>query len=64
VNYLRDFAIEWWFRWQQTMQGFHATDLPRYEALGIRYVVSSPRDHLPQSPVFENAKYAVYDLGH
>jgi hypothetical protein len=32
--------------------------------LGIRYVVSSPRDHLPQSPVFENAKYAVYDLGH
>jgi hypothetical protein len=62
VNYLRDFATEWWFRWQQTMQGFHASDLPRYEALGIPYVVLPPKDHLQQAPVFRNSEYAVYDL--
>ena len=64
VNYLSEFATEWWFRWQQTMQGFRATDLPRYQALGIRYVVSLPKDHLPHAPVFQNAGYAVYDLQH
>jgi hypothetical protein len=63
VNYLPDFAADWWFRWQQTMQGFHAGDLPRYEALGIGYVVLPPGEKLPQSPVFQNADYAVYSLG-
>jgi hypothetical protein len=64
LNYLRDLATEWWFCWQQTMQGFHATDLPRYEALGIRYVVLPPRDHLLQAPVFQNSEYAIDDLSH
>jgi hypothetical protein len=61
VNYLPDFALEWWFRWQQTMQGFHAADLPGYGALGIRYVVLPPQERLAQPPVFRNAGYAVYD---
>jgi hypothetical protein len=62
VNYRKDFAIEWWFHWQQTMQGFHAADLPKYEALGIRYVVLPPQDGLPQSPIFQNAGFVVYEL--
>ncbi len=62
VNYRQDFAIEWWFHWQQTMQGFHAADLPRYEALGIRYVVRPLEDRLPQAPVFQDSGYAVYEL--
>jgi hypothetical protein len=64
VNYVADFATEWWFRWQQTMQGFHAADLPRYEALGIRYVVLPLEDRLPQSAVFQDSGYAVYELIH
>jgi hypothetical protein len=38
--------------------------MPGYEALGIRYVVLAPKDHLPQTPVFHNTEYAVYDLRH
>jgi hypothetical protein len=62
VNYRNDFATDWWFRWQQTMQDFHVPDLPKYEALGIRYVVLAPRDPLPKVPIFQNTAYAVYDL--
>jgi len=62
VNYRQDFAIEWWLRWQQTMQGFHAADLPKYEALGIRYIVLPPQDRLPRAPIFQNAGYVVYEL--
>jgi hypothetical protein len=62
VNYRKDFAIEWWLRWQQTMQGFHAADLPEYEALGIRYIVLPPKDRLPQAPIFQNAGFVVYEL--
>ncbi len=62
VNYLQDLATEWWFRWQQTMLGFHAADMPRYEALGIRYVVLPAQDRLPQTPIFENTGYSVYAL--
>jgi hypothetical protein len=62
VNYRQDFAVEWWLRWQQTMQGFHAADLPTYGALGIRYIVLPPKERLPQSPIFQNAGFAVYEL--
>ena len=45
-----------------TMQGFHAADLPTYGALGIRYIVLPPKERLPQSPIFQNAGFAVYEL--
>jgi hypothetical protein len=63
VNYLKDFGEQWWFRWQQTMaNGFRPTDLPKYGALGITYVVLRPPDRLPRPAVFENAKYVVYGV--
>jgi hypothetical protein len=59
VNYLKDFADQWWFRWQQT-RNFQPTDLPRYAAIGVRYVVlQRPID---QAPAFQNAAWAVYQL--
>lgn len=63
VNYLRDFGEQWWFRWQQTLaRKFTPADLPRYEALGIRYVVLR-REHLSGvAPLWENSRYAVYAL--
>jgi hypothetical protein len=63
VNYLPGFAEEWWFRWQQTNANrFRPSILPKYESLGIQYVVLQPRNRLPDAPVFENAKYAVHAL--
>jgi hypothetical protein len=61
VNYLHDFGDDWWFRWQQTVaRGYHREDLPRYEALGISYVVLPKRD--AAQPLFDNAAYAVYPV--
>jgi hypothetical protein len=61
VNFLPDFSAQWWFRWQQTLErGFQDTEFPRYDALGIQYVVLPKGYSLAQAPVFENARYAVY----
>ncbi len=61
VNYLPGLAEQWWFRWQQTIaRGFHPSDMARYNALGIRYVVLRPADRLPRPAVFENPQYLVY----
>jgi hypothetical protein len=38
-------------------------DLAKYDALGIRYVVLASPDRLPEPPVFENARFAVYRTG-
>jgi hypothetical protein len=63
ANYVPGFAEQWWFRWQQTNANwFRPAMLPKYAALGIQYVVLQPKNRLPQPPVFENAKYAVYEL--
>ena len=64
VNYLSGFAEQWWFRWQQTNQNrFKPRDLPKYAALGIRYVVLQPKNRLKgRTPVFESAKYLAYTL--
>ena len=60
VNYLRDFGEQWWFRWQQTLaNGFHPADLPKYDALGIGYVVLRASHRLPRTAVFENATYTA-----
>jgi hypothetical protein len=61
ANYLKVFGDEWWPRWQQTMaHGFTLADLPRYEALGIGYVVLQCPNRLPRPAVFENARYVAY----
>jgi len=61
INFFRDFAGLWWSRWQETnARGFTPADLPRYEALGITYVVLHPSHRLPFPPLFENARYLVY----
>jgi hypothetical protein len=61
VNYLREFAEQWWLRWEQTIaRGFKPEDLARYDALGIQYIVLQPKNRLPQAPVFENSHYLVY----
>jgi hypothetical protein len=61
VNYLHEFGEEWWSRWQQTMaRRFTPADLPKYEALGIGYVVLQAKNRPPQPAVFENARYAAY----
>jgi hypothetical protein len=62
VNYLKDFAEQWWFRWQIMQARFQPGDLPKFEALGIHYVVLPPRSRLPRPAVFENARYVVYSV--
>jgi hypothetical protein len=64
VNYLRDFAEQWWFRWQQTLaREFKPENLSRSDALGIQYVVLQPENRLGRPAVFENARYLVYQTG-
>jgi hypothetical protein len=61
VNYLPEFAAQWWFRWQQTLaQPFRPSDLARYSGLGIQYVVIQPKNRLPVEPVFANSAYLAY----
>ncbi|HXA48742.1 MAG TPA: hypothetical protein VNV86_00490 [Candidatus Acidoferrum sp.] len=63
VNYLSDFGEQWWFRWQQTLaKKFSPSDLPRYEALGIRYVVLRKEHRMAADAAYENARYVVYEL--
>jgi hypothetical protein len=64
VNYLSDFGEQWWFRWRQTLaKKFAAIDLPRYEALGVRYVVLRVEHRTGAPAAFENSRYVVYKLG-
>jgi hypothetical protein len=62
INYLTDLGEQWWARWQQAMAPpFGPENIARYGALGIGYIVLSPRHRLPdRAPVFENAWYLVY----
>jgi hypothetical protein len=61
ANYLKEFGEQWWSRWQQVMaRGFRPADMAKYEGLGIGYVVLQGKNRLPQTAVFENAKYAAY----
>jgi hypothetical protein len=64
VNYLTELGQQWWSRWHQLMaRPFVPKDLEEYRALGIDFVVLSPRDRLPQrTPVFENSRFLVYAL--
>jgi hypothetical protein len=63
VNYFPEFAAQWSFRWKQTLaQPFDPAALPRYEGLGIDYVVAQGRKRPPLNPAFQNGKYAVFAL--
>jgi hypothetical protein len=64
VNYLAGLGEQWWTRWQQAMAApFDPRNVTRYGALGIDYIVLSPRNRLPdRAPVFEDAGYLVYAL--
>ena len=64
VNYLTDLGVQWWARWQQVLAApFDPRNVARYGALGIGYIVLSPRNRLlDRAPVFENAGYLVYAL--
>jgi hypothetical protein len=63
VNYLSDFGEQWWFRWQQTLaKKFTAADLPRYEALGVGYVVLRTEHRVAVAPAYENSRYVIYRL--
>jgi len=62
VNYLTGLGEQWWARWQQVLGArFDPREAGRYAALGIDYIVLSPRNRLPgRAPVFQNAGYLVY----
>lgn len=64
VNYLTNLGEQWWTRWQQTLAApFDPRNVAQYRALGIDYIVLSPRDRLPdRAPAFEDAAYVVYAL--
>jgi len=61
ANFFEDLALEWRERWRSAM-----TTRPnpaRFRALGIDYLVVSPRHRLPKlSPVFENKDFVAYRL--
>jgi hypothetical protein len=64
VNFFKDLGEQWWSRWQQTLaKAFDPRDVASYRALGIDYIVVSPKNRLPNAtPAFENARYLAYRL--
>jgi hypothetical protein len=58
VNFVRQFADEWWFRFQKVQQPLTLSD---YKAIGVDYVVFKDKEKLEDfAPVYENAGYVVY----
>lgn len=59
VNLLREFAVEWWERWQKATA--KDKDLAYYASLGVNYVVfekaNAPKD-VP--PVWQGSQYAAF----
>jgi hypothetical protein len=61
VNFLRALAEQWWIRWRQTGAGrFKPSDMGKYGALGIDFVVLRTPRRLTAAAVFENPAFAVY----
>ncbi|MBV9154791.1 MAG: hypothetical protein JO097_00905 [Acidobacteriaceae bacterium] len=63
VDYFESAGIEWWNRWQQTMQDRYSTDrLESSLSLPIDYYVLKQADRLADvKQIFENRAYVVYD---
>lgn len=59
ANLLREFAIEWWDRWQKATA--KDRDLAYYASLGVNYVVFQ-KAHAPKDvpPVWQGAAYAAF----
>jgi len=64
MNYLKELGEQWWFRWQQTgrLAHFRPADLPKYDGLGIQYVVLRPAHRLARPALFENRAYVAYSV--
>jgi hypothetical protein len=64
VNYLPDFALDWWKRWEETRQGrwnVRAADLRRIAAMGVDYVVVPADRPIPGAqPAFLNQRFRAY----
>lgn len=60
VNYRKDFAEEWWRRWQLTMAG--PVDMAKYEAMGIGYIVLKAEHRMNAPASFQNTGYVVYTV--
>jgi hypothetical protein len=61
INYIKGFGEDWWFRWNQTMLARPTKSLlPKYNGLGIEYIVVRPNNRLPLPAVYQNASYLVY----
>lgn len=58
INFRREFAEEWWKRWQFITNG--SPDPARYAALGITYVVVKSEHRQPQPAAFQNTVYVAY----
>jgi hypothetical protein len=64
VNYLPDFAFEWWKRWEETREGrwnVKAANLRRIAAMGVDYVVVPAERPIPGvEPSFLNQRFLAY----
>jgi len=64
VNYLPDFALDWWKRWEETREGrwnVRAGDLRRMAAMGVDYVVVPADRTIPGAePAFTNQLFRAY----
>lgn len=64
LNFLHDFAREWWERWQQVMaNGYQPGAEAQYTQWGIDFLVLPPTAAKPSAErVFVNSAFAVYRL--
>ncbi len=62
VNMVLGFARDWWMRYEATLlRDFSAGELPRYDDLGIDYIVVQQESRLPKfASEYENSRYVVY----
>ena len=64
ANLLKEFATDWWQRWQRAMEiQFDPAKLEPYRALGIDYLVLKAGTKVEgREPAYENRRYVVYSI--
>jgi hypothetical protein len=63
VNYVGVFGEQWVSRWQATMAPrFNRNLVPKYDGLGIQYIVLTAKNRLPRPAEFENTGYVAYRI--